>query len=97
MGAAFAALNAEAVVTDDGTDTTIDINGANITLLGVTDDQSVFTSLGQDTNPIGGVGINAFSTGDTGSYEAIRVITSDTPYNDEHAWAETYRPVDMML
>jgi hypothetical protein len=80
---AFGAVNGEANVTDDGTDTTIEIGGATVIIKGLTNVNG-FTSLGQDAIPIGGVGINAVSTGDAGSYEAIRVVTSDTGYDDSY-------------
>jgi hypothetical protein len=37
------------------------------------------------------VGINAVSTGDAGSYEAIRVVASDTGYDDsfDNIWGHT--------
>ena len=88
---AFAALDAAATVTDDGTNTRITIDGSNVKILGLTNNESYFSSLGQDAIPIGGVGINAVTTGDAGSYEAIRVLASDTGFDDsyDNIWGHT--------
>jgi Ca2+-binding RTX toxin-like protein len=89
---AFAALDGGgATVADNGTDTLISAGGATVNILGLTGREAPFTSLGQDAIPIGGVGINAVTTGDAGSYEAIRVLTSDTGFDDsyDNIWGPT--------
>ncbi|WP_254695234.1 hypothetical protein [Leisingera sp. NJS201] len=89
---AFGALDGGgATVTDDGTDTSISAGGATVNILGLTGNEAPFTSLGQDAIPIGGVGINAVTTGDAGSYEAIRVLASDTGFDDsyDNIWGPT--------
>ncbi|WP_299880518.1 Ig-like domain-containing protein [uncultured Sulfitobacter sp.] len=76
-GQVFAALNAAASVNDNGTNTTIAVGGISVRIDGLTGAQARFSSLGQDASPIGGVGINAASTGAIGSYEAIGVSVQD--------------------
>lgn len=88
---AFAALNdGAASVNDDGTDTTISAGGATVIIKGLTNVNG-YSSLGQDALPSGGVGINAVTTGDAGSYEAIRVVTSDDGFDDsyDNIWGHT--------
>lgn len=89
-GAAFTALDGVASVMDDGADTTISVGGATVVIKGLTNVNG-FTSLGQDALPSGGVGINAITTGDAGSYEAIRVVASDDGFDDsyDNIWGHT--------
>ncbi len=72
--AAFAALEAAATVTDDGWHTTISVGDSSLRLHNVSGGTTPFTSLGQDAVPIGGIGLNAISTGDAGYYEVVNVV-----------------------
>ena len=85
--------NGLAEVTDNGTDTTIEVNGSTVTIDGLTSAQSNFTSIGNDALPIGGVGINASTSGNP-NYLAIDVVARDGdegfPFNDTRDYFGEY-------